>query len=30
MWLLKGLLALALIEGAILASVGIMLLLQPR
>jgi hypothetical protein len=30
MWLLKGLLALALIEASILGSVAIMLLLQPR
>jgi hypothetical protein len=30
MWVLKGLLAFALIEASILASVGIMLLLQPR
>jgi len=30
MWLLKGILAFALIEAAILASVGIILLMQPR
>ena len=30
MWLLKGLLAFMLIEAAILASVGIILLTQPR
>lgn len=30
MWLLKGVLTFVLIEGAILASVGIMLLLEPR
>lgn len=30
MWLLKGVLAFALIEGSILASMGIMLFLQSR
>ena len=30
MWLLKGVLTFVLIESAILVSVGIMLLLEPR